>query len=210
MSAATESPPFSSAACTTVIFSAVGGGDFFSLTGVGDTDLADEELPDLPPLDSDLDLDLDLFTSEADLDFDLLALLGDLDLFLLACGDRCLRETERDLDLFPDLGGERFFLPGERERLLAGDRDLERLRDGGVLDLVRLWGLLDLERRLRFVTTMERDRVRLLRRGERVRERRDLGDLLRLDKDRLLERRPPARLPAERDLERPTGRLDRE
>lgn len=210
-SAATESPPFSSAALTPNVFSAVGGEDFFSLTGVEDTDLAEDELSDLPLLDSDLDLDLDLFTSaEPDLDFDLLLLLGDLDLFLPACGDRCLRDNERDLDLFPARGGERFLLPGERERLLTGDRDLERLRDGGVLDLVRLWRLLDLERRLRFSTTMERDRVRLLLRSDRDRERRDLGDLRRLDKDRLLERRPPARLPSDRDLERPIGRRDLE
>lgn len=59
---------------------------------------------------------------------------------------------------------------------------------------------------------MERDRVRLLLRIERERERRDLGggDLLRLDKDRLLERLPPARLAGDRVLERRTGRLDLE
>lgn len=124
---------------------------------------------------------------------------------MLGCGecdfDRCLRDNERDLERLPDLG-ERFFL--------AGDRD--RRREGGVLDLVLFRGLLDLERRLRLSTTMERDRVRLLLRTDRERERRDLGsgDRLRRDKDRLLERLPPVRLAGDRDLERRTGRLDRE
>lgn len=78
--------------------------------------------------------------------------------------------------------------------------------------MVRLRGVLDLERRLRFRTTTERDRVRLLLRIDRERERRDLGggDLLRRDADRLLERLPPARLASERDLERRTVRLDLE
>lgn len=113
--------------------------------------------------------------------------------------DRCLRDNDRDLERLPDLGGERFLLAGERDRR----------REGGVLDLVRLRGLLDLERRLRLRTTTERDRVRLLLRIDRERERRDLvgGDLLRRDKDRLLERLPPARLAGDRDLERRTGRL---
>lgn len=181
-------------------------------------DLAGEELSDRPSLDTDLDLDLDLFKpAETDLDFDLLPpFLGDLDLLLPGIGerdfDRCLRDNERDLERLPDLGGERFLLPGDRERLLAGDRDADRRRDGGVLDLVRLRALLDLERRLRFRTTMERDRVRLLLRTDRERERRDLGggDLLRRDKDRLLERLPPARLASDRDLDRRTGRLDLE
>ncbi len=181
-------------------------------------DLAGEELSDRPSLDSDLDLDLDLFKpAETDLDFDLLPLfLGDLDLLLPGSGecdfDRCLRDNERDLERLPDLGGERFLLPEDRERLLTGDRDLDRRREGGVLDLVRLRGLLDLERRLRLRTTMERDRVRLLLRMDRERERRDLGggDLLRRDMDRLLERLPPARLASDRDLERRTGRLDLE
>lgn len=167
-------------------------------------DLAGEELSDLSSLDSDLDLDLDLFKpAETDLDFDLLPLfLGDLDLLLTGSGecdfDRCLRDKERDLERLPDLGGERFLLAGERERLLTGDRDLLRFR-----------GLLDLERRLRLRTTTERDRVRLLLRIDRERERRDLGggDLLRRDKDRLLERLPPARLAGDLDLERRTGRL---
>lgn len=181
-------------------------------------DLAGEELSDRPSLDSDLDLDLDLFKpTEADFDFDFLPLfLGDLDLVLPGSGecdfDRCLRDNERDLERLPDLGGERFLLIGDRERLLTGDRDVDRLRDGGVLDLVRLRGLLDLERRLRFRTTTERDRVRLPLRIDRERERWDLGtgDLLRRDKDRLLERLPPARLAKDRDLDRRTGRLDLE
>lgn len=126
--------------------------------------------------------------------------------------DRCLRDNERDLERLPDLGGERFLLPGDRERLLTGDRDVDRRRDGGVLDLVRLRALRDLERRLRLRTTMERDRVRLLLRTDLERERRDLGggDLLRRDMDRLLERLPPARLASDRDLDRRTGRLDLE
>lgn len=181
-------------------------------------DLAGEELSDRPSLDSDLDLDLDLFKpTEADLDFDFFPLfLGDLDLVLPGSGDcdfdRCLRDNERDLERLPDLGGERFLLIWDRERLPTGDRDVDRLRDGGVLDLVCLRGLLDLERRLRFRTTMERDRVRLLLRIDRERERWDLGtgDLLRRDKDRLLERLPPARLAKDRDLDRRTGRLDLE
>lgn len=181
-------------------------------------DLAGDELSECPSLDSDLDLDLDLdlFNSaDADLDFDLL-FLGDLDLLLPGCGervfDRCLLDNERDLERLPDLGGERFLLPGDRERLLTGDRDFDRRREGGVLDLVRLRGVLDLERRLRLRTTTERERVRLLLRVDRDRDRRDLGggDRLRLDKDRLLERLPPARLAGDRDLERRIGRLDLE
>lgn len=162
-----------------------------------------------------MDLDLDRTTSgETDFDFDLLPpFLGDLDLFLLGCGDRdfvrCLRVNERDLERLLDLGGDRFRFAGDRERLLRGDRVFDRLREGGVLDLVLLRGLLVLERRLRFT---ERDRVRLLLRTDRERERRDLGsgDLLRRDTERLLERLPPARLPGDRDLERRVGRLDLE
>lgn len=95
--------------------------------------------------------------------------------------DLCLRDNERDLDLLPDLGGERFLLAGDRDRLLTGDLDLDRRLEGGVLDLVLLRGLLVLERRLRLRTTMDRDRVRLLLRNDRDRERLDLsgGDLLR-------------------------------
>lgn len=179
-------------------------------------DLAGEEVSDWPSLDSDLDLDL-FKSAEADLDFDLLPLfLGDLDLVLPGSGERdferCRRDTERDLERLTDLGGERFLLAGDRERLLTGDREVDRLREGGVLDLVRLRGLLDLERRLRFRTTMERDRVLLLLRLDREFERRDLGagDLLRRDKDRLLERLPPARLAKDHDLDRRAGRLDLE
>lgn len=192
-------PPLSPSVC-----SASGEEGFISLTGEEDVDLAGEELSDLSSLDSDLDLDLDLFKpAETDLDFDLLPLfLGDLDLLLTGIGvcdfDRCLRDNERDLERLPDLGGDRFLLAGERERLLTGERDLLRFRE-----------VLDLERRLRLRTTTDRDRVRLLLRTDRERERRDLGggDLLRRDKDRLLERLPPARLAGDLDLERRTGRL---
>lgn len=106
------------------------------------------------------------------------------------------------MERLPDLGGERFLLPGERERL----------REGGVWDLVCLRGLLDLERRPGLRTTTDLDRARLLLRVERERDRRVLGggDLFRRDKDRLFERLPPARLPGERVLERRTGRLDLE
>lgn len=176
-------------------------------------DLAGDELSESPPLDSDLDLQ----SADSDLDFDLLPLfLGVLDLLLLGGGEcdfnRCLRDNERDLERLLDRGGERFLLAGERERLLTGDRDLDRRLEGGVLDFVRLRGLLDLERRLRLSTTIERDRVRLLLRTDRDLERRDLGsgDRLRRDKDRLLERLPPVRLAGDRDLERPKGRLDLE
>lgn len=109
-----------------------------------------------------------------------------------------------------DLGGVRFLLPGERERLLTGDLDFDRRRVGGDLDLVRLRGLLDLERRVRFKITTERDRVRLLLRMDL--ERRDLGcgDLRCRDKDRDLDRLPPVRLAGDRDRERRRGRLDLE
>lgn len=213
--AVAETPSFSPTAFTPGACSALGEEDFFCLTGEEDMDLAGDELSDRPSLDSDLDLDL-FMPAETDLDLDLRPLfLGDLDLLLPGCGecdfDRCLRDNERDLERFPDLGGERFLLAGERERLLTGDRDLDLRREGGVLDFVLLRGLLVLERRLRLSTTMERDRVRLLLRIDLERERRDLGsgDLLRRDKDRLLERLPPARL-NDRDLERPAGRLDLE
>lgn len=214
--AGAETASFSPAAFPPLACSATGEG-FFCLTGEEDKDLAGDELSEPPSLDSDLDLDLDLFTpAETDLDLDLRPLfLGDLDLLLPGGGecdfDRCLRDNERDFERLPDLGGERFLLAGERERLLAGDRDLDLRREGGVLDLVLLRGLLVRERRLRLSTTTERDRVRLLLRTDRERERRDLGggDLLRRDKDRLLERLPPVRL-NDRDLERPAGRLDLE
>lgn len=214
--AAAEGPPLSPAVFPPAVCSALGEESVISLTGETDVDLAGEELSDCPSLDSDLDFDL-FAPTETDLDFDLLRLfLGDLDLFLPGSGefdfDRFLRDNERDLERLPDLGGERFLLAGDRERLLTGDRDLDRRRGGGVLDLVRLRGLLDLERRLRLRTTTDLDRVRLLLRMDRERERRDLGggDLLRRDKDRLLERLPPARLANDRDLERRTGRLDLE
>lgn len=186
------------------------------MTGEEDVDLAGEELSDRASLDSDLDLDL-FKPAETDLDFDLLPfLLGDLDLLLPGSGervfDRRLRDKERDLERFPDFGGERFLLAGDRDRLLTGDLDVDRRRGGGVLDLVRLRGLLDLERRLRLRTTMERDRVRLLLRIDLERDRWDLGggDLLRRDMDRLLERLPPVRLAGDRVLERRTGRRDLE
>lgn len=211
-----ETAPLFPAVFTPAICSALGEEDVFSLTGEEDVDLAGEELSDCPSLDSDLDLDLDLFKpAETDLDFDLLLLfLGDLDLFLLGSGecdfDRCLRDNERDLERFPDLGGDRFLLAGERERFLTGDLDLDNRREGGVLDFVRLRGLLVLERRLRLRMTIDRDLVRLLLRTDRERDRRDLGggDLLRRDNDRLLERLPPARLAGDRDRERRRGRLD--
>lgn len=122
-------------------------------------DLAEDELSDLPLLDSDRDLDLDFFKPrETDLDFDLLRLLlGDFDFLLLGRGDRCLRDKERDFERLPDLGGERYLRPGDRERLLTGERDLDRRRDGGLLDLVRLRGLLDLDRRLRLTTAVDRE-----------------------------------------------------
>lgn len=103
---------------------------------------AGEALSD--PLSLEPDLDLDLFKrGEADLDFDLLAIfLGDLDLFLPGSGecdlDRYLRDNERDLERLPDRSGERFLLAGDLERLLTGDLDLDRRREGGVLDLVLL------------------------------------------------------------------------
>lgn len=208
--------PLSPAAFTSTVCSGFGDKGFFSMCGAGDVDLAGEELSDRP-LDADLDLDFDLFKpAETDLDFDLLTVfLGDLD-FLLAGADecdfdRCLRDNERDLDRLACLG-ETFLLEGDRERFLAGDREADRRRGGGVLDLVRLRGLLDRERRVRLRTTTERERVLLPLRTDRERERRDLGggDLLRRDKDRLLERLPPVRLANDRDLERRPTRLDLE
>lgn len=191
---------------------------FISFRGEEHVDLAGEVLSDCSSLDSDLDLDLDLLEpGETDLDSDLLPLFrGDFELLLPGNGerdlDRCLRDNERDLERLPCLTGEYFLRAGERDRLLTGDLDLDRRREGGDLDLVRLRGLLDLERRFRLRITTERDRVRLLLRIDRDRERRDLGigDLLRRDRDRLLECLPPVRLVADRDRVRRTGRLDRE
>lgn len=175
-----------------------------ALTGEEDVDLTGDELSDCPSLDSDLDLDLDFLE----------LFLGDLDLFLLRRGecdfDLCLRDNERDFERLLDFNGERFLLAVDRERLLTRDLDLDRRREGGDLDFVRLRGLLDLERRLRLRTTLDRDRVLLLLRIDRERRDRGAGDLLRRDTDRLLERLPPARLAVERDLERRTGRLDLE
>lgn len=204
-------PPLSSS-----VSSALGEIGILTLTGEEFVDLAGEELSDRPSLDSDLDLDL-FKPGEIDLDFDILTVFfGDLDLILPGSGecdfDRCLRDNERDLERFLDLG-ERLLLARDRECLLTGDLDLDHRREGGVLDLVRLRGLLDLERRpLRLRTTTERERVRRLLRIDRERERRDLGggDFLRRDKERLLERLPPARLAGVRDLERRRGRLDLE
>lgn len=195
------------------------GGLVGSLTGDGEADLAGDELSDPSTLDTDLDLDFAFFRAggEADLDFDLLPrTFGDLDLALAGGGerdlDRCLRAGERDFERFPDFGEERFLRLGERERLLTGERDGERLRDGGVLDLERFRGVLDRERRLRFNSAGERDRVRRLLRTERERERRDLGggERLRRDTDRLLERLPLARLTGVLDLDRRAPRLGRE
>lgn len=172
---------------------------FCSLVGEGAGDPTLEELAERLSHDCDLDLDLDFFSTETDTDLDLLLFSGDLDVVLPGCGERDLdgprRDKEREFDRLLDLSGERFFLTGVRERLLAGDRDGERLRVGGL----RLRGLL--ERRLRFRTTIDRDRVRLALRPERDRERRDLGggDLLRRVWDMLLERLPPARLDTDRD-----------
>lgn len=186
---------------------------FISFTGEGEADLAGEEESDCPSLDTDLDLDL-FMAGDRDLDSDLLLVfLGDFELKPSngECDlDRFLRDNERDLERLLCLTGECFLLTGERVRLLTGD--LDRRRDGGVLDFVRLRGLLDLDRRLRLRTTTERDRVRLLLRFDRDRERRALGigDLLRRDRERLLERLPPVRLAADRERERRTGRLDRE
>lgn len=214
--AVADSPTLSPVGCPPAVCSIFGEADFFFLVGEDEVDLAGEELSDCLSLEQDLDFDL-FKPAETDFDFDLLPLFfGDLDLLLPGSGecdfDLCLRDNERDLDLLPDLGGERFLLAGDRDRLLNGDLDLDRRLEGGVLDLVLLWGLLDLERRLRLRTTMDRDRVRLLLRNDRERERLDLGggDLLRRDRDRLLERLLPVRLAGDRDLDRRAGRLDLE
>lgn len=189
------------------------GGRIFSLIGDDDVDLAGEELFDCLSLETDLDLDLSKH-GEGDFDLDLFAVfLGDLNLLLPGNGecdfDMRFRDNERDWERLLGLG-ERVLLAGDLECFLTGDRDFDRRLGGGLLDLERLRGLLDLERRLRLTAPMERDRVLLLLRIDR--ERRDLGggDLRRRDMDRLLERRPPARLTGVRDRERRTGRLDLE
>lgn len=177
----------------------------FCSFGGEDVDLTLEELLERRSPDTDLDFDLALFSTEADFDLDLLLFFGgDLDLVLPGRGecdlDRPRRDTERELERLTDLTGERFFLTGVRERLLAGDRDVDRLRAGEL----RLRGVLDLERRLRLRITIDLDRVRLALRPDRDRERRDLGggDLLRRLWDTLLERLPLARLEPDRDLDR--------
>lgn len=89
----------------------------FPLTGEGEADRAGELALDCASLD--LDLDLEMFR----------AFLGVFDLLLAGERDfvRCL------------LPGLRFLLPGDRDRRLAGDLDLDRLRGD-------LRTLLDLER----------------------------------------------------------------
>lgn len=76
--------------------------------------------------------------------------------------------------------------------------------------MVRLRGLLDRERRVRFKITTDRDRVRRPLRIDLERRVLGCGDLRCLDKDRDLERLPPARLAGDRDRERRRGRLDLE
>lgn len=96
-----------------------GTASFFPLTGEGEVDRAGELAFDCKSLDFDLDLERFLF------------FLGVLDLLLVGGGDwdfvLCL------------LAGLRFLLPGDRDRLLAGDLDFDRLRGD-------LRALLDLER----------------------------------------------------------------
>lgn len=152
---------------------------FFTLTGEEDVDLAGELVFDSASLD--LDLDLDLF------------FLGVLDLLLAGGG-------ERDFDRC-FLTGLRFLLPGDRDRLLAGDLDLVRLR--GDLDLR---ALLDLDRRLRFPAERDLDLLALC--VDLERDLRDLGGGDRRCLDRLLDRLPPARLTGERVLDLRTPRLD--
>lgn len=93
---------------------------FFTLTGEGDADRAGELALDCASLDFDLDLEM------------FLVFLGVLDLLLAGGGERDFVRC-----LLP--AGLLFLLPGDLERLLAGDLDLDRLRG----DLRRL---LDLER----------------------------------------------------------------
>lgn len=100
-------------------FCICGTASFFALAGEGDTDRAGELALDCASLD--LDLDLEIF----------LVFLGVLDLLLARGGER---DFVRCL-----LTGLLFLLAGDRDRLLTGDRDFDRLRG----DLRRL---LDLER----------------------------------------------------------------
>lgn len=153
--------------------------------GEEDVDLAGELVLDCASLD--LDLDFDRFP----------LFLGVLDLLRASGGER---DFDRCL-----LTGLRFLLPGDRERLLAGDLDFVRLR--GDLDLR---ALLDLVRRLRFPTERDLDLLALY--VDLERDLRDLGggDLRCLDPDRLLDRLPPARLTGEHVLDLRTPRLDRD
>lgn len=85
-----------------------GTASFLPLTGEGEVDRAGELAFDCTSLDFDLDLERFLF------------FLGVLDLLLAGGG-------ERDFVLCL-LAGLLFLLPSDRDRLLAGDLDLERLR----------------------------------------------------------------------------------
>lgn len=151
----------------------------FSFSGVFSR--AGELAWDCAPLDFDLDLET------------FLAFLGVFDLLLAGERDfvRCL------------LPGLLFLLPGDRDRLLAGDLDFERLRGD-------LRTLLDLERWLRFATG--RDVDLLPRRTDRERDLLDLGsgDRRCRDAEGVLERLPPMRLTGERVLDRRPPRLDLE
>lgn len=90
---------------------------FFPLTGEGDVDRPGELALDCASLD--LDLDLEIF----------LSFLGVLDFILTGGGER---DFVRCL-----LPGLRFLLPGDRDRLLAGDFDLLRGDLRTLLDLER-------------------------------------------------------------------------
>ena len=97
--------------------------------GEGSLSCPGEALPDALSLEPERDR---FWAGEQDLDSDLLKLLlGDLDCLPAgACEwdfDLYRRDNERDLERFEDLGGERFLLPGELDRLRApGDLDLDR------------------------------------------------------------------------------------
>lgn len=100
-------------------FSFSGTASFFPLSGEGEVDRAGELAFDCASLDFDLDLEM------------FLVFLGVLDLLLARGGER-----DFVLCLFPGL---LFLLPGDRDRLLAGDLDLDRRRGD-------LRALLDLDR----------------------------------------------------------------